>query len=103
MKKILLIAFTLVLSPVASAEVTNKFDVIYDNCLKAAGEINNGSVAECSEKTSTAAKTEINFLYRKIYEMLSSKSPNDAAKFEQSQKAWLAYRNKHCELATDYV
>jgi uncharacterized protein YecT (DUF1311 family) len=42
-------------------------------------------------------------LYRKAYEMLSKQSAADAAKLEHSQKSWVSYRNKHCELATSYV
>jgi uncharacterized protein YecT (DUF1311 family) len=81
----------------------NKFDSMYDSCLKEAGVVNNTSVTDCATKTSAKAKAEINTLYRKTYQQMLSKSPENAAKFEQSQKSWVTYRNTHCELATAYI
>lgn len=81
----------------------NKFDAIYDNCLKEAGAVNNTSVMECATKTSAKAKEQINTLFRKTHQQLLSKSPENAVKFEQSQKSWVKYRNTHCDLATEYV
>jgi uncharacterized protein YecT (DUF1311 family) len=104
MKKFLLITLIQLLPLIASAETGNKFyDELYDNCLTKEGGLNNASVEVCSNRTSKAAKSEINFLYSKVYEKLSSISTADAAKFEQSQKSWIVYRNNHCELAGNYV
>ncbi|MEA5599286.1 lysozyme inhibitor LprI family protein [Rivularia sp. UHCC 0363] len=35
--------------------------------------------------------------------MLGSQQLTDAQQFEQSQKAWLTYRDTHCKLAGSYV
>ena len=104
MKKIILITLIQLLPLTTNAESGKKYyDELYDKCLTNEGGLNNGSVEACSNKTSKVAKSEINFLYSKVYEKLSSISTTDATKFEQSQKSWVLYRNNHCELAGNYV
>ena len=76
---------------------------IYDNCTKEAGTMNNTVVAGCSEMASESAKKEITRLYKIIYKNISDISKEDAIKFENSQKAWLKYRNSHCILMGSYV
>ena len=42
-------------------------------------------------------------LYRAFYSKLLAENANDAARLERAQKAWLVYRDLHCELAGSYV
>lgn len=75
----------------------------YDRCLSEAGATNNTSVLNCSSTVSASVKSEINALYAKLHARLAQQSADDANKLEQTQKAWLAYRNGQCDLATSYV
>lgn len=79
------------------------YDALYSKCLADAGGANNSSVYSCAEETTLAIKKEMNTLYDQIYKKIGKEKPEDAQKFEAAQKAWLIYRNAHCELATDYV
>jgi uncharacterized protein YecT (DUF1311 family) len=79
------------------------YDALYSNCLKDNGPINNGTVEACSSNTSDAAKKEMNTLYKKIYRRFFADFPEDAKQFEQTQRAWLTYRNGQCTLAGAHV
>lgn len=103
MQKLFLSLLLLFVYSIVNAAENEDYQAMYSRCLKAAGPINNNTVLGCSEEISTAVKKEINSLYNELYATLTSTSVEDAAKFEQSQKAWVSYRNKHCELATSYV
>ena len=88
----------------ASAQNASEYDALYERCLKQAGRpINNMVVHRCSSEVSEKAKAEINRRYRSIYAKLQSKDPDDAKKFEVSQRAWLLYRNSHCDLAGAHI
>jgi uncharacterized protein YecT (DUF1311 family) len=86
-----------------NAQTPSEYDTLYARCVKQAGQINNTIVHTCSSTVSEKAKAEINRRYRSIYAKLESKNPDDAKKFEESQKAWLVYRNSHCDLAGAYI
>lgn len=103
MQKLFLSLLLLFAYSAVNAAEKEDYQAMYSRCLDAAGTINNNTVLGCSEKTSTAVKQEMNVLYRELYAKLASTSVEDAAKLEQSQKVWVSYRNKHCELATSYV
>ena len=75
-------------------------NTLYDRCLTEAGAVNNTSVLSCSESVSAQVKREINTLYARLHAKLAQEAPEDADKLEQTQKAWLQYRNGHCALAT---
>lgn len=79
------------------------YQAAYDACLKQAGAINNGVVTGCAEGISSDAKAEINLLYKKLHDQFEAKAADDAVNFDKAQKAWLTYRNAHCELAGKYV
>jgi uncharacterized protein YecT (DUF1311 family) len=81
----------------------NKFDAMYDDCLKEAGAVNNTSVTTCAMKTSAKSQEAIDTLYRQTHKQLLSESAKHAAKFEQSQQSWVKYRDSQCELATQFV
>ncbi len=103
--QILLAGFILLIFPIATAASNSKTDyqAMYNKCLKDAGRTNNASVTSCSNKTSEAAKLEMDSLYKKIYAMLSGREKADAQQFQASQKAWVNYRDTHCKLAGKYV
>ncbi len=97
-------ALSLMLCPaLALAASPPDYMAQYDRCLKDAGAVNNGTVEGCSNAVSAAAKREINTLYAKIHAHLVLEFPEDADKLEQTQKAWLTYRNGQCSLAGAHV
>lgn len=79
------------------------YDAMYSNCLSAAGGVNNAVVHACASDTSAEVKLEIIRLYKKIISSYKSSAPEDAALFEQTQRAWIKYRNGQCKLAGSYV
>lgn len=98
------LAFSLMLSPaLVLGAPAHDYMGQYDRCLRDAGATNNTSVMACSDAVSAAAKREINQLYARIHARLSSEFPADADKLEQAQKAWIVYRNGHCDLAGAHV
>jgi uncharacterized protein YecT (DUF1311 family) len=86
-----------------NAQSTSEYDSMYGKCVDENGPINNSVVARCSETVSNKAKSEITRRYKSIHARLLSKNPEDAGRFERSQKAWLQYRNIHCDLAGAYI
>ena len=105
MKTIVSPAFLLLLIASFHTNAANpsEYDVMYGKCVDENGPINNGVVEECSGEVSEKAKGEITRRYKSIYARLLSENPEDAGKFESSQKAWLQYRNLHCDLAGSYI
>ena len=98
MKKLIFVILLSALSINAYAE--NKYDTEYNQCVNKAGTMNNGVMAACSEAVSEVAKKDLNTHYKKIKTKLNA-YPNKAellAKLETSQKAWIQYRNAHCDL-----
>jgi uncharacterized protein YecT (DUF1311 family) len=79
------------------------YEALYSKCLSDSGGINNGSVDACSSHTSAAAKKEITSLYKTIYDKFFAELPDEALKFEQTQRAWITYRNGQCSLAGSHV
>lgn len=75
----------------------------YDKCLTDTGGINNGTVEACSSAVDAKVKREMNAIYGRLHARLKAQSPGDADKLEDTQIAWLAYRNGQCGLATTYV
>lgn len=75
----------------------------YENCLTDAGGINNGTVEACSSSVDANVKQEMNATYGRLHARLKAQSLDDADKLEDTQIAWLAYRNGQCSLATIYV
>jgi uncharacterized protein YecT (DUF1311 family) len=78
----------------------------YDGCVKDATEKGFGGSAaleECTEGITDVAKREMNVLYKRIHDALQVKNATDAVAFEKSQRAWLEYRNMHCDLEQKYI
>lgn len=100
----LIAALCCLLPPLAlAAAPAADYSAQYDRCLREAGATNNTSVLSCSESVSASVKKEINKLYARLHAKLLQEAPADADRLEQAQKAWLQYRNGHCDLATTYV
>jgi uncharacterized protein YecT (DUF1311 family) len=80
----------------------SKYDQAYGQCTEAAGTMNNGVMAACSEETSELAKKDINSYYKQVEAKINDYDNNKAellTKLETSQKAWIQYRNNHCALS----
>jgi uncharacterized protein YecT (DUF1311 family) len=101
--KLASLGFLFLASMPVIAQASSDYDSIYDKCVEKNGPINNSVVEACANMASDAAKQEITKRYKSFYDRLASESPEDAKKFEASQKAWLQYRNAHCNLAGSYV
>ena len=93
------------LLPLASqaATDTKDFSARYDNCLKANQPLNNSVVASCADEASQMAKKEMNRVYQRLYLKLQQTSQEDAQQLEDAQKAWLVYRNAHCDMQGKHV
>lgn len=96
-------SFLLLASFHLNAQSTPEYGFMYSKCIDENGAINNHVVAGCSETVSDKAKSEIARRYKSIYARLLSNNPEDAGRFKSSQKAWLQYRNIHCDLAGAYI
>lgn len=79
------------------------YDQQYQACLDASGMINNASVAGCAEGVSETVKKEMNRVYQQLFLKLQASAPQDAEQLETAQKAWLVYRNGHCDLQGKHV
>lgn len=103
--KLLTLAIPVALVMVAPsfAQSPSDYDRMYSKCVKAEGGPNNAVVGGCSAVTSDKAKAEINKRYTTIYAKILAENPGDAKTFEISQKAWVQYRNLHCDLAGAYI
>ena len=86
-----------------NAQRPSEYDALYGRCLDQARPINNLVVHRCSSEVSEKAEAEINRRYKSIYAKLQSENPDDAKKFEASQRAWVQYRNSHCDLAGAHI
>ncbi|MBP6242504.1 MAG: DUF1311 domain-containing protein [Hydromonas sp.] len=108
-RKLLTIFILLFVSISTYGKTSADYDKLYSDCVGKTieennlGGINNGVVDACSNYVSDIAKKNITRLYKIFYNRLNADSPDDALKFEASQKSWLAYRNTHCELMGQYV
>ena len=56
----------------------------------------------CAEGASESAKKEMNRVYQRLYLKLQQTSQEDAQQLENAQKAWLIYRNEHCDMLGKY-
>ncbi|MDR1850108.1 MAG: DUF1311 domain-containing protein [Zoogloeaceae bacterium] len=88
----------------AHAQTPSEPDSTYEKCLGEHGTVNNAVVEGCSNMASDESKRDITKHYQSIYKrLLASEVPESAKEFEASQKAWLQYRNLHCNLAGRYI
>lgn len=100
---ILLMSFLLLFSTLSNAKSSSEYDALYANCVDENEPINNMVVAKCSAVVSDKAMAEISRRYQSIHLRFTKASPEALSSFEMSQKAWIQYRNTHCDLAGRYV
>ena len=87
-------------TPAASS---NALQTRYDDCIQASQTLNNSLVAACAEGVSEVAKKHMNRTYQQLYLKLQQASPEDAQQLEEAQKAWLIYRNAHCDMQGKHI
>jgi uncharacterized protein YecT (DUF1311 family) len=87
----------------ATAQAQSVHLEAYDRCVEDNGPINNSVVHECAGAASDAAKADINRYYKKAQANLATQNSQDAIALENSQKAWVIYRNSHCALAEQHI
>lgn len=75
-----------------------QYGAIYNDCVKAAGEMNNGVVDDCTGKESDAANREIAQRYKAIHDSYAGFDARKAAQFEKAQQAWMHSRDAACAL-----
>ena len=86
-----------------ATEYRNEFEKIYGTCTMTKEFMNNAVVAECSNRASDKAKSEINKQYGLLLQYLRQKSPEDVPKLEASQREWIKYRDNFCDLKGSIV
>ncbi|SHO57548.1 lysozyme inhibitor LprI family protein [Vibrio quintilis] len=87
----------------ASLWAKSEYDVMYDQCIKDSGPINNSVVYTCAERASQKAKEEINRRYVSAYTKLKKYDKEEAHKLEVAQQGWLKNRNNYCKLKGAYI
>ncbi|HHC73881.1 MAG TPA: DUF1311 domain-containing protein [Thiothrix sp.] len=101
MKSLMLFLVTGLMMMSTSLQAETKYERLYSDCVAEAGTMNNTIMVGCSEQTSVVAKDDITRAYQKIEKKLSLyDDATDLAKaLVASQKAWINYRDTHCELS----
>ncbi len=97
------VAILLIAPMVLAGETSKELENMYSSCLNKYPSINNGIVGTCAENISDKSNKHINRLYNIIYKGLKKVSSEDASNFVSSQKSWIIYRDKHCNLVGSYV
>ena len=96
----------------AAAPERAKYEQLYDRCISAAGnDADDVSPAQfnvvldaCAQDAILVAKQDINRLYAALEASLAADGNASAlAKLERTQRAWIAYRDGHCELEGELV
>ena len=108
MKNYVFVLLLISISALAAEKKPIDYEKMKDKCIKDSLNAPNhagpsATLSGCAENTSFEAKKEINSLYKRLYEKISKESPENASKLELSQKSWLTYRSKYCELVGSYV
>lgn len=93
----------LLIATQALAASSNELHTRYDDCIRANQPLNNGVVAGCAEAVSDDAKKQLNRTYQRLYLKLQQAAPEDAQQLEEAQKAWLIYRNAHCDMQGKHI
>jgi len=96
------IYFQTILAPPAHASSTEKYDKIYKRCMGNPAKFH-GTMASCALKTNIAIDADITALIKKIRAALQKNDRQRMQKtFEDSQTAWLAYRDNQCTLDLEF-
>ncbi|MGV6809931.1 MAG: lysozyme inhibitor LprI family protein [bacterium] len=102
MKSFILFLFTGLLVISTSLQAETKYERSYSECIAEAGTMNNTIMIGCSEQASVLAKEDITRFYQKIEKKLSlyDDASDLVNTLVSSQKAWINYRDIHCDLSS---
>ena len=95
------IGFLLPFALQAVAVDLNDISTRYEDCIRTNPQ-KLSAAAVCTEGASESAKKEMNRVYQRLYLKLQQTSQEDAQQLENAQKAWLIYRNEHCDMLGKY-
>ncbi len=95
------IGFLLPFALQAVAVDLNDISTRYEDCIRTNPQ-KISAAAVCAEGASESAKKEMNRVYQRLYLKLQQTSQEDAQQLENAQKAWLIYRNEHCDMLGKY-
>ena len=95
------IGFLLPFALQAAAVDLNDISTHYEDCIRTNPQ-KLSAAAVCAEGASESAKKEMNRVYQRLYLKLQQTSQEDAQQLENAQKAWLIYRNEHCDMLGKY-
>ncbi|MFD3300355.1 lysozyme inhibitor LprI family protein [Aquipseudomonas alcaligenes] len=95
------IGFLLPFALQAVAVDLNDISTRYEDCIRTNPQ-KLSAAAVCAEGASESAKKEMNRVYQRLYLKLQQTSQEDAQQLENAQKAWLIYRNEHCDMLGKY-
>ena len=95
------IGFLLPFALQAAAVDLNDISTRYEDCIRTNPQ-KLSAAAVCAEGASESAKKEMNRVYQRLYLKLQQTSQEDAQQLENAQKAWLIYRNGHCDMLGKY-
>lgn len=95
------IGFLLPFALQAAAVDLNDISTRYEDCIRTNPQ-KLSAAAVCAEGASESAKKEMNRVYQRLYLKLQQTSQEDAQQLENAQKAWLIYRNEHCDMLGKY-
>jgi uncharacterized protein YecT (DUF1311 family) len=99
----LLIGASLLLAAQVNAASSDELDARYNDCLETSEGLTNSLVAACAEGVSDVAKKQMNHTYQRLYLKLQQASTEAAQQLEEAQKAWLIYRNAHCDMQGKHI
>lgn len=95
------IGFLLPFALQAVAVDLNDISTRYEDCIRTNPQ-KLSAAAVCAEGASESAKKEMNRVYQRLYLKLQQTSQEDAQQLENAQRAWLIYRNEHCDMLGKY-
>ena len=95
------IGFLLPFALQAAAVDLNDISTRYEDCIRTNPQ-ELSAAAVCAEGASESAKKEMSRVYQRLYLKLQQTSQEDAQQLENAQKAWLIYRNEHCDMLGKY-
>lgn len=95
------IGFLLPFALQAAAVDLNDISTRYEDCIRTNPQ-KLSAAAVCAEGASESAKKEMSRVYQRLYLKLQQTSQEDAQQLENAQKAWLIYRNEHCDMLGKY-
>ena len=95
------IGFLLPFALQAAAVDLNDISTRYEDCIRTNPQ-KLSAAAVCAEGASESAKKEMHRVYQRLYLKLQQTSQEDAQQLENAQKAWLIYRNEHCDMLGKY-